>query len=202
MYLSQLSLKRLDRSVIKALGDAYRLHQTIMKGFTSCPDVDRVLYRVEPEERNGMVSILIQSQQKPDWVLLTEESRGAIAARVKEFSVAFQTGQRFGFRLRANPTVTRDGKRYGLIRDESLTEWLSKKEDKLGTRFCSVIAIDEGYVIGNKNHGEKRHRLSLKTARFEGVLEVVDSDAFSAAFTNGIGPAKAFGCGLLSLARV
>jgi len=202
MYLTQLNLKRLDRSVVKVLADIYRLHQAVMQGFAAYRETERVLYRVEPEERNGLVSILVQSPQTPDWRQLTEESRGIVSARVKEFSPAFQEGQRFMFRLRANPTVTREGKRRGLIRDESLLEWLEKKHERLGVRFCGMEAIDEGYINGNKIKGDKRHQLSLKSARFEGVLEVADAKAFTEAFKTGIGPAKAFGCGLLSLARV
>lgn len=202
MYLTQLNLKRLDRSAIKALADIYRLHQTVMKGFTAYREAERVLYRVEPEERNGLVSILVQSPQEPDWRLLTEENRGIVSVRVKEFSPRFREGQRFTFRLRANPTVTRDGKRRGLVRDESLLEWLEKKQERLGVRFCGMEAIDEGYINGSKIKGDKLHQLSLKTARFEGVLEIADIQAFTTVFNTGIGPAKAFGCGLLSLARV
>lgn len=202
MYLTQLNLKRLDRSVIKTLSDVYRLHQTVMKGFAAYTETDRVLYRVEPEERNGMVLILVQSNLLPDWSKHGEESRGAVSARVKEFSVGFHPGQSFRFRLRANPTVTRDGKRLGLIRDESLLKWLEKKQDRIGAHFCSMTAIDEGYLVGSKEYTGKRHRLSLKTARFEGVLEVTDAETFTTAFVSGVGSAKAFGCGLLSLARV
>lgn len=202
MFLTQLNLKRLDRSALKALADIYRLHQTVMKGFAAYSETDRVLFRVEPEERNGLVSILVQSPQAPDWRQLTEGNSGVVSARVKEFSPAFQTGQRFTFRLRANPTVTRDGRRRGLIRDESLQEWLEKKQERLGARFCSMDVIDEGYIKGSKIKGNNLHELNLKTARFEGLLEVREADVFAAAFQTGIGPAKAFGCGLLSLARV
>ena len=42
----------------------------------------------------------------------------------------------------------------------------------------------------------------VQRACFEGVLQVTRGDALRAALLDGIGPAKAFGCGLLSLARV
>ena len=202
MYLSQLNLKRLDRGTMKALADVYRLHQLVMKGFVAYSSTDRVLYRVEPEERNGQVTVLVQSLKMPDWSCFADANSGVASARVKDFSTTFKAGDTFGFRLRANPVVTRDGKRHGLIRDESLLEWLGKKEKNIGARFCSVSVIDEGYVTGSKISQEKQHRMSLKIARFEGALEVVDPAAFEEIFSSGIGPAKAFGCGLLSLARV
>ncbi|MCU7928265.1 MAG: type I-E CRISPR-associated protein Cas6/Cse3/CasE [Candidatus Thiodiazotropha sp. (ex Dulcina madagascariensis)] len=38
------------------------------------------------------------------------------------------------------------------------------------------------------------------SARYEGVIDVIDNQAFGRAFRTGIGPAKGLGCGLLSLA--
>lgn len=202
MYLTQMQLKQLDRATIKTLADIYLLHRVVMKGFVAYATTERVLYRVEPEECNGLISVLVQSQQKPDWSQLTAGNRGVTETRVKEFNPVFANGQRFRFRLRANPTVTRDGKRRGLIQEESLLEWLEKKQERLGVKFSGVTAIDEGYIAGEKVVGDKLHKLSLKIARFEGMLDVIDADSFSTVFSTGIGPAKGFGCGLLSLARV
>lgn len=201
MYLTQLCLNRMERSAMKALSDAYQLHQTVMKGFVPYKDVARVLFRVEPEMRNGSALVLVQSTLEPDWEMLKNDNRWVTAAKVKEFVPKFRAGYSLRFRLRANPIVTREGKRYGLIRDVSLREWLSKKEQNLGARFKSMTVIDEGYIMGNKQNKSSQHRLSLKIARFEGMLEVIDPVAFSETVEVGIGPAKAFGCGLLSLAK-
>ena len=45
-------------------------------------------------------------------------------------------------------------------------------------------------------------RLTFATALFEGELKVTDAARLRDAFAAGIGPGKAFGCGLLSLAPV
>lgn len=200
MFLTQLCLNRLNRNVMKTLTDVYRLHQTVMKGFTAYEDVERVLFRVEPEVRSESVVVLVQSAVAPDW-RFAEENNGIAGARVKEFSPSFRKGDLFRFRLRANPTVTRNGKRYGLIRDDDLLDWLRQKEEKLGVRLTSATVIDEGYISGKKRSEKGNHRLDIKTARFEGVLKVVEPELVGEAFSTGIGPAKAFGCGLLSLAR-
>jgi len=192
----------MDRSAMKTLSDAYHLHQTVMKGFVPYKkDVARVLYRVEPEMKNGSALVLVQSPLEPDWNILTNDSRWVTSVQVKVFVPKFKPGCSLRFRLRANPVVTREGKRYGLIRDESLLEWLSKKEPKLGARFKSMTVIDEGYITGNKQNKNSRHRLNFKIARFEGMLDVIDPVAFSETVEVGIGSAKAFGCGLLSLAK-
>ena len=148
-----------------------------------------------------MVSVLIQSTLEPDWSLLKETNPGFISAKTKEFSPQLLPGNVLRFRLRANPTVCREGKRYGLIRDESLREWLTKKEDKIGAKFIDIVSIDEGYINGNKNSGQVHHKVNLKVARFEGVVRVINPEILVHTLKDGIGPAKAFGCGLLSLAR-
>lgn len=201
MYLTQLSLNRLDRKTMILLSDIYKLHQTILQGFSAYQNSDRVLFRVEPEERNALVSVLIQSTLEPDWSLLKEANKGVISVKTKEFSPQLLPGDVLRFRLRANPTICREGKRYGLIRDESLREWLTKKADKVGAEFIDIVSMDEGYVNGNKNNGHTRHKVNLKVARFEGMLRVVNSEIFVHTLMSGIGPGKAFGCGLLSVAR-
>ena len=43
--------------------------------------------------------------------------------------------------------------------------------------------------------------VTVRTARFDGVLEVTDVDALRSTLVNGLGKAKAYGCGLLTLAQ-
>lgn len=44
--------------------------------------------------------------------------------------------------------------------------------------------------------------ITIVTARYDGVLRVLDADLFRHTLTHGIGHAKAFGCGLLTIAPV
>jgi len=46
----------------------------------------------------------------------------------------------------------------------------------------------------------KGPRVTFHTATFEGRLRITDPEAFTAHLLNGIGPSKAYGCGLLTLA--
>jgi len=66
--------------------------------------------------------------------------------------------------------------------------------------------IDEGLVGGYKkgNDGEVGkgwHHMSFRAVCYQGVLRVADADLLRETVSKGIGPAKVFGCGLLSLAR-
>jgi CRISPR system Cascade subunit CasE len=69
----------------------------------------------------------------------------------------------------------------------------------------SVAALNAA-LAGNTETPERWRagapsRLSLLSVLFEGVLEVTDPDAFHDTLVQGIGSGKAFGFGLLSLAR-
>jgi CRISPR system Cascade subunit CasE len=194
MFISKLTLNRMNRQAMRLLGDVYSLHKTVMSGLEAYQDHTRVLFRVEPEVRDGLVHILVQSKVKPSWT-----SAGVVNAQVKEIHPVFRKGVSLQFRLRANPTVTRNGKRYGLVRDQSLEEWIRKKEKNLGVQFHSMSIVNEGYITGYR--GRESHRLNLKTALYDGLLTVTDVHLLEKALSQGIGSGKAFGCGLLSLAR-
>lgn len=199
MYLSQLMLDPMDRRVMRALADVYRLHQLVMAGFAGYETPSRVLFRVEPEPQGREVRVLVQSHDSPDWCRAVEGA--VVRASSKEFAPSFPPGARFRFRLRANPVVTRNGKRLGLVRDEALLHWLRNKEEQSGVRFGSLSAVDEGYLTGARKRAGGTDRVNIKAARFDGFLTVTDGGRFETALRAGIGPAKAFGCGLLSLAR-
>jgi CRISPR system Cascade subunit CasE len=200
MYLSQLVLNRMDRSIMKVLSDVYQLHQFIMSGFEKFEETQRVLFRVESEIIGRAVKVLVQSQDEPDWRQKAADIGGLEQFQTKNVNLQFTNGQIFRFRLRANPVVTRNGKRYGIIREEALMAWLKKKEKRIGTSFISVLPIDEGYVTGHRDKAGRKSRIQIKIARFEGILKVIDSDRFNESIILGIGPAKGFGCGLLSIA--
>ena len=194
MFLSKLTMNQMNRQAMRLLGDIYSLHKIVMSGFEAYQNQTRVLFRVEPELSDGLVNVLVQSRVKPSWA-----PTGFKNFQTKEFNPVFRQDVNLRFRLRANPTVTRNGKRYGLIRDKSLEEWIRKKEKNLGVQFHSMSIVDEGYITGSK--GRESHCLNLKTALYDGLLTVTDVYLLEKAFSEGIGSGKAFGCGLLSLAR-
>lgn len=77
--------------------------------------------------------------------------------------------------------------------------WLREREERLGCRFNPARLRVDGY----RTHRMKRKRgISLSTVDFEGELQVTDLERFTAVLFNGIGPAKAFGCGLMLVRRI
>jgi len=91
--------------------------------------------------------------------------------------------------------------------DQALDKWLRAKGELHGFVLCK-----DGYErLKLQSSGYLWHALGKKSKRgtksgfssvdFTGELEVRDVDEFEDALFNGIGPAKAFGCGMLMVRR-
>ncbi len=202
MYLTRLLLNPRSRLVQHDIGDRYRLHRTIMSGFPEDVPIDeRVLYRVEIA-RTGDITLLVQSLFEPEWgrserlntpgMLL---SSGDANPWVKAYDPRFQTGQALNFRLDANPAVKRDGKRHALLKEDQQSAWLTRKGAENGFALLSHQIVRTQDSIGRK----ESYTMKWHGVRFDGVLQVVDAGLFAAAVATGIGAAKGFGFGLLSV---
>lgn len=74
-----------------------------------------------------------------------------------------------------------------------------------GQRFGFTVAEGDVSVSGYQQERfttRNGHRTQFSRLDFAGQLAVTDPDAFRSAAYSGIGPAKAFGCGLLLLRRI
>jgi CRISPR system Cascade subunit CasE len=213
MYLSRLMLNPRDRTVQREIANVYELHRTLMAAFPDdLPSDERVLFRVETDPRTGVPTLLVQSHTQPDWRYL--ETRGTYLLpasqwppqiftnpAVKSFTLDLAAGQTLAFRLRANVTVKRDGSRHGLYDEEDQRAWLTRKGERNGFQPLRVTVIQEDNQISWKPRGnDKRRKLTHFAVRFDGHLKITDPDKLWDAVQSGIGPAKSFGFGLLSLA--
>jgi CRISPR system Cascade subunit CasE len=232
MYLSRLVLNRAKRDVQRDLGSLYELHRTLMRGFPDAAEggAGRVLFRLEiSREEEGEAAVLVQSEHKPTWdglrnggYLLAAVTKPVVYAAVgqntpADDTVMLRSGEMFRFRLVANPTIKKrvDGKKNGR-RDACVTEpqqiaWLVRKGEGAGFRLPGSSDSDgsEGngvYVVPLGRHqssrGSQQEQLCHFGVRFEGVLQVTDPDLFIKALEFGVGSGKAFGYGLLSIARM
>ena len=214
MYLSRLILNPYPRSVRRDLANLYDLHCTLMSAFpANLPAHERTLYRVDADPVTNVPTVLIQSHTAPDWATLQRrggyllpESRWPPHVRanpaVKTLDFVLTRGQALSFRLRINPTVKRDGRRHGLYKEEDQQAWLARKGQRNGFGVVHATVIQEGNLLAWKPCGNgSRRTLTFFAVRFEGLLRVSDPDVLWDAVRTGIGPAKSFGFGLLSLAR-
>jgi CRISPR system Cascade subunit CasE len=208
MYLSRLILNPASLRVMREVGSPYEMHRTLMGAYPDelAPGQERVLFRVDGDLRRGWLAVLVQSLKEPDWSDLQAEASDYLLPlpapnpEVKPFRPAFARGQILVFRLRANPTVKRQGRRWGLVDETEQGEWLRRKAAGGGFQILQARARQEDPVGGKIQRVEEAHTLKLISVRFDGVLRVVEPEAFLRSVAYGIGSGKAFGFGLLSLA--
>jgi len=223
MYFSRLLLDPRSRAVRRDLADCQELHRTIMSAFpqTIKPDESArerfgVLHRLEVERRQNRLLLYVQSREEPDWSRLEP---GYLLAdpgvkRVEDAYRSLKAGSLLAFRLRANPTKRlsetatgpggrrRLGKRVDLRREEEQIDWLRRKGEQGGFDLLGVRVLGQVKGQGRRQRpGSSGSPLTLAAVVFEGHLRITDADKFYAhSLTRGIGPGKAYGLGLLSLA--
>jgi CRISPR system Cascade subunit CasE len=225
MYLSRLILDTRSSQVRRDLSDCQDLHRTIMRAYPQADTPARrahgVLYRLEISPR-GPFTVLVQSRTPPDWSQLPEDylatghlQPNPATTPMQKWLSALSPQAAFRFRLVANPTrdikVPGEGgiakeKRVELRGVESWYDWLLRKGELHGFRTlqCQTAPVPNA-AIGHLSRLQGRRkgaRLTIATVRFDGMLKVTDVPRFQEALTGGIGRAKAYGCGLLSVAPI
>lgn len=172
------------------------------------------LFRIDFDSREKPF-IVVQSARDPDWDYAFQNANYLLKAHTKRaYHPKFQSGQLFRFRLRANPNKRqalpldqwrnlpneqrKKGRRIGLSTEGEQIEWLKRHASKNGCRLQHVNIHPEGRMLAFK----RDQQLSFHAVLFEGVLEVLIPNDFKQSLANGIGPGKAFGFGLLSIASL
>ena len=226
MMLSRLELDPRHRDVMAAVRDPARLHTLVIKGFPLVTGASPraslgVLHRLDQDGR-GRVALFVQSRESPNWspvASLLRADIGPEAEVVRSIAADVQAlgeGQLLAFRLRANAarkieTKTgadgkkRNGKRVPLRDPAARVAWLMRKGEAAGFALVEGLAgepelriTDEGPLHAGRGHGDSGMRLTVEAVRFDGVIRVTDATKLRAAIEAGIGPARAYGCGLVS----
>lgn len=222
IFLSRLVLDPNARSVAADVSDCHALHRRVMQAFAEAPegasprDHFGVLHRVDigALERPELI---VQAAVVPSWVhlpngYLASDAAPPVCKNVAERYATIEAGMRLRFRLRANPTrkidtksvdgVRRNGRRVELTREPEQLAWLHRKGVASGFEIDESVGGVAWTSGKSTSHGSGRgRRLTFASVTFDGVLVVKDPDQFRQALIAGIGTAKAFGFGLLSIAR-
>lgn len=205
MHLTRLRLDPRSSQVRRDLANPYDMHRTLARAFVDGDQAKpaRFLWRLEIAAAWEKPMVLVQSASQGNWQPLQAlagylDKDNAPETKQVDLTRLLQADGRYRFRLQANPTVTRQGKRFGLCKEEEQLAWLARQGAQHGFVVDNALVSDTAMLQGRK--GEMR--LSVMRASFDGYLRVTDSERVSALLVNGLGHAKALGCGLLSVARV
>lgn len=203
MYLTKLLLDPQNPQVRRDLANAYDMHRTLARVYAEDPGAPphRYLWRLEPfQSFYDGATLLVQSEQQGNWDVLRRQPGYLLelhADKMVNLESWLVAGAHYHFRLVANPTVTREGKRYGLCAENEQLKWLERQLAKGGCEVRSALRSLNERRVARKGDA----RLTVQAARFDGVLCVRDVVKAQAILSTGIGHAKSLGLGLLSLRR-
>jgi CRISPR system Cascade subunit CasE len=205
-------------------GGAYGEHQWLWHFFPAAQGSPReFLFR--RADRGSLPRFYVLSKRSP------EGGGSAWNIQSREYAPHLEVGDRLLFELRANPVVTISAngksKRHDIVMQEKkrllqargLTRWDDwRGDDKPGMyeiayETCAKWLGDRGSRLGfeldqnslsveaYQQHRGKKDMLRFSTVDLSGELTVLEPEIFANALYDGIGHAKAFGCGLLLVRR-
>jgi len=214
LFLSRLDLNMRHPEVQRDLKDCYLLHRRIYDLFTDWearPDQPRVLYRLELERHR----VLLQWGTRPDWSALPQgylmpssdddlgfDDSQVPTKRIDQILASLNVGTELAFQLRARPEKTADRRRRRPIGDQAgAVAWLVFQSDHHGFEIPIVNGLpDVRLTLERARPGAKVGEFNQ--ALYRGRLRIRDLQALTRAVERGIGRHRAFGMGLLSLARL
>lgn len=225
MYLSRVTLSLSNLSAMAFISSPYKIHAAVEQAFA--PDATRegedgrILWRLDEVAGNpSEMWLYVMSLEKPDFTRICEQVGEPALWVTKDYAPVLERvreGQLWQFRLKANPVrkvLVDKGRReragvvgsiQGHVTEAQQRAWLLDRSEAHGFR---IVQTEEGYdrltVSHRRRERFKRHGdvVTLTTAQYDGVLEVTDADAFRHVLGFGMGRARGFGCGLMTIAPV
>lgn len=219
MYLARVQLDPRRREAGRWMTAPNTLHAALMSAVDPADD-ERLLWRLDQWE--SLAELYVLTPRECDLGPLVKVGGGESTWQSREMSPLLHGltgGQLWRFRLTASPTValarTADdggrprGKVIPLVKRDEQVDWLIRKSREAGFGVetggerTAYVSEQRRWVFSratSKPSGPGS-RVTLHTATFEGLLTVTDPIRLGQTLGAGIGRGKAYGCGLLTLAR-
>lgn len=191
MYLSEILMdSKLSRN-------PYEIHRHLWRLFPDMPEDKRsFLYKVSYGKNDEPLRILMQSLNEPS---TAENVKGCVLLRKKVFNPVLKKEDRLHFVLCVNPTkqLLKERCRVPLIDEDQLINWLKKKLENAASLENAEITEKRNLYFRKDGKAGK-----IITTSFSGQIRVDDPISMRTILEQGIGRAKAFGCGLMLVSRV
>jgi CRISPR system Cascade subunit CasE len=219
MHLTRFDINRQRRAARDLLASPQKLHAAVLAAFPPAASTadghGRVLWRVDQHEHHTVLYLV--SPHRPDLTHLVESvgwpsTHGWDTRDYTPLLSALTAGTRWAFRLTANPVISRRktpgaarAQRFGHVTVAQQTQWFLDRAERHGFLVPPGVGEEPDVAVRRRQtlqFTRQGRGVTLATAVFEGHLEITDPDALRAGLVNGVGPAKGYGCGLLTLAPV
>ncbi|MCL2137467.1 MAG: type I-E CRISPR-associated protein Cas6/Cse3/CasE [Coriobacteriia bacterium] len=209
MYLSRIELDKTSRNVRLALASPQRMHAIIAGCFDDLEVKQRSLWRIDTIDENTY--LLVFSMDIPDFNSLADQfaindDSKIITKAYDSFLNGFECGETLRFRITANPSISKKnntdpnnrGRVLGHITVDQQKKWLEERSLKNGFELLSFDIVSRGEREFERGSGI----VTFTVASYEGLIKITDIKLFTYALAHGIGREKAYGCGLMTVARL
>lgn len=214
MYLTRMYINPARRGTRHLLSSPQRMHAAVMTSFPPGSALEsesgRVLWRVDVDPR-AHTSLYVSSPAQPDLTAVVEQAGWPASestwqtAPLGQLLDGLAVGQQWRFRLTANPVHNKAvpgerGKRLGHVTVSQQEQWLSDRSSGWGfTTISATVSSRQQLSFARRTDGTER-TVTVSVATFDGVLEVTEVELLKHSLGHGLGRAKAYGCGLMTLA--
>lgn len=208
MFISRIPIDLSNRRTVQALTVPEFLHAAIENCFAG--ERNRNLWRIDKVGENSF--LLIVSPKQADFAAVARQFGENDQFESLSYEPLFKKlkeGQRWSFRLRANPTKSlfnsekpnQRGKVVA-VKPSEQKNWLIKCGVNNGFsvqehEFDVVESLWKRFI---KDKHENKKEVILYTAVYEGILTITDPLRFANTLSKGVGRGKAYGCGMLTIA--
>ncbi|SFB96933.1 CRISPR system Cascade subunit CasE [Marinospirillum celere] len=200
------SALHLDRAAVKALRitDAYSLHRVVYSLYeddrtaqqkqTSTPS--GILYADQGGDYRGRKILMLANREPMEKV---NGQHGEVHSKL--IPESFLEHEQYRFKVIVNPT-RRDSASRKLVAvrgREEVGQWFTERATtSWGFEVASQhLQVDKIEVLQFKD--KQQRPITIGQAHVQGLLHITDKKQFTSSFTQGIGRARAFGCGLLQI---
>ncbi|MGV7354128.1 type I-E CRISPR-associated protein Cas6/Cse3/CasE [Mycobacterium kansasii] len=222
MFLTKMAINPRRRGARTLLTSPQAMHAAVMAGFADPRPTShgRVLWRLDTYDQHQVI-LFIVSPDCPDFTHLVEQAGWPTTQTwttrpYDPLLESLQPGQQWQFRLTANPV--RSGRRHGWadtkplghVTEKQQEQWLLDRAGNAGFRLVARLGpgsrAEDDFDLAVIERSVRRFRrndahVTIAVATFQGHLEITDPAALRRSLTHGIGRAKSYGCGLLTLAQ-
>ena len=216
--------------------DPYGQHQAMWRLFDlprqEKKEKTEFLFRFETDKKNKLpVFYVLSCKQAP------RDKESLWDIDFKEYTPDIKKGDKFDFKLRINPVVTRKPvepdpnpkkrKRHDVVMEAKTKlkndgvpreKWPHINEiiHRAGVELLKKRGNEHGFVFRDEEENKevstegyqtyqfykKKNRINFSSLDFTGFLTVIEPNLFKKILYEGLGPAKAFGCGLMLVKRI
>lgn len=203
------SVLHLDRKAVKALHitDPYSLHRVVYSLYADVRNAEQksasqgsgILFADQGGDFRGRRILLLANRTPAECI---DGQYGQVQSKV--ISADFLSHSHYRFKVIINPT-RRDNASRKLMpvkgRD-AVAEWFMQRAPQSWGFDVSPESVQVDNIEVLCFNDKKQHPVTICQAHIQGQLTITDPAQFRNSFTQGIGRARAFGCGLLQIVPI